>query len=191
MGASWGCGWRVGATVIVAMLISAGAAMAADGVFDEVKVGVLAHDVNIGGHHKESGADINGELLFVSPDFLKWAYAPRPHVGLSVNTAGNTDYVYGGLTWSIYGRQGIFSDDTRFFVNLGLGGAIHDGELTTSRTDKKQLGSRALFREGLDVGYWITEKANVSIFLDHISNAGLTTHNDGLTNLGVRAGLGF
>jgi len=177
----------------VAMLIGAwaGSAGAADGIFDEVKVGVQAHDVGIGGHHKENGYDINGELLFVSPEILQWAFAPRPHVGLSVNTSGNTDQLYGGLTWSIFGRQGIFSSDTNFFVNLGLGGAVHDGALTKADGSRKELGSRVLFREGLDVGYWIMSQTNISIFLDHISDAGLTAHNDGLTNLGLRLGFGL
>ena len=122
---SWGA--KAAAAVIVISGVWTGAATAADGVFDEVKGGVQAHDVGLGGHHKENGYDINGELLFVSPDFLKFAYAPRPHLGLSINTSGNTDQIYGGLTWTVYGKQGIFSSDNNFFVNLSLGGAVNDG----------------------------------------------------------------
>jgi lipid A 3-O-deacylase len=189
-GLKHGC-MKIAAALALLTGIGTSAAVAGDGVFDEVKLGVQAHDVGIGGHHKENGYDINGELLFVSPDFLKWAYAPRPHIGVSGNTDGNTDQVYAGLTWTVYGKQGIFSSDNNFFVNLGLGGSLNDGAIFKTDGSRKDLGSHVLFREGLDVGYWIMEKTNVSLYLDHISDAGLTTHNDGLTNLGVRVGFGL
>jgi lipid A 3-O-deacylase len=186
-------GWRVklGAALAIIAGVWTGTAIAADGVFDEVKVGVLAHDVAFGGHHKENGYDINGELLFVSPDFLQWAFAPRPHVGLSINTDGNTDQVYGGLTWTVYGRKGIFANDGNTFVNFAFGGAVHDGWLQTYDGPRKELGSRILFRESLEVGYWILSNTNVSVYLDHISNAGLADQNDGLTNIGMRVGFGL
>ena len=42
-------------------------------------------------HHVEGGADVNVELLFNSPDLLRYIGSPRPHVGADINTSGNTD----------------------------------------------------------------------------------------------------
>ncbi|MDE2228840.1 MAG: acyloxyacyl hydrolase [Alphaproteobacteria bacterium] len=57
--------------------------------------------------------------------------------------------------------------------------------------DHKGLGSRLLFQEKIDLGYRFTWRSNVSLFLDHISDANITQHNPGLTNLGVRFGFKF
>jgi len=37
-----------------------------------MKLGVLDHDVPIGGDHKKRCVDANGEILFMSPSFLWW-----------------------------------------------------------------------------------------------------------------------
>src|SRR5258708_12073887 len=73
-------GQRFGAAiagVVACALVTGigGAARATDGIVDEVKVGVLAPDVNIGGHPQQNGVDINGEVLFGSPDFLERIFA--------------------------------------------------------------------------------------------------------------------
>lgn len=46
------------------------AAWGADTV-SEVRMGVLAHDISFLSFNRESGADLNAELLFVSPAFLQ------------------------------------------------------------------------------------------------------------------------
>lgn len=46
------------------------AANAGNGIVDEMKLGVLDHDVPIGGDHKECCVDVNGEILFTSPIIL-------------------------------------------------------------------------------------------------------------------------
>ncbi|HEX9464763.1 MAG TPA: acyloxyacyl hydrolase [Alphaproteobacteria bacterium] len=189
-------GQRFGAAiagVVACALVTGigGAARATDGIVDEVKVGVLAHDVNIGGHHKENGVDINGEVLFGSPDFLKWIFAPRPMIGGSVNTQGNTDQAYLGLTWTILDFKQIFTASDGIYLNGSLGGAVHDGPLESSDPKKKQLGSRVLFRESVEIGYQFLPRQSISVFGDHISDAGLTKHNAGLSNLGLRYGYGF
>src|SRR5437764_1156626 len=45
-----------------------------------MKLGLLKHDIGIFGHHKETGGDVNLELLFTSPDFLKIIGPPRPQI---------------------------------------------------------------------------------------------------------------
>lgn len=179
------------ATTVVALTAPASPARAADGIIDELKFGVLAHDIGIGGHHKESGPDINGEVLFTSPSFLNIIWAPRPHLGADINTAGKTSQLYGGLTWRLLNFQQVFTDADAIYLNGSLGGAIHDGHLHGGGSGDKQLGSRVLFRESLEIGYQFVPRQSVSLFADHISDAGLTSQNQGITNLGVRYGFGF
>ena len=78
-----------------------------------------------------------------------------------------------------------------FFATLAVGGAIHDGKLDTTDPKRKSLGSRILFREGVDLGYRFNEHISVSAFVDHISNANLAHRNEGLTNGGMRLGYRF
>jgi len=157
---------------------------AADGILDEADFGVLAHDVPLGVTHVESGADINGELRFVSPGFLAPIFAPRPHLGVSINSDGGNSYAYGGLTWTA-------NFTPIFFGNLGLGGAIHDGPDYSTNPTHKGLGTRVLFHEYLEFGAHIAAPWSASVFLDHVSNADLGGHNPGLTNVGLRLGYSF
>lgn len=156
------------------------------GIFSEVRVGLLAHDQGPFSSNKEDGPDINLELLFVSPDFLDVIWSPRPHIGLTGNTAGDTSQAYLGLTWE-YGFW------RRFFAEFSLGGAVHDGELTTNTVGrtKKELGCRLLFRESVAVGYKFAGPHSVMLHLDHISNAKICDQNEGLENAGIRYGYRF
>jgi len=164
-------------------------------IIDEVKIGVLAHDVGFLTHHVESGADLNVEMLFTSPDLLSIIGSPRPHIGADINTAGNTSDGYFGLTW----RATLLSDLLRpgdgIFVTGSLGGALQDG--FTGSTDvepppgRKFLGSVALFRESVELGYQITPTVSIAALLDHISNADLAPRNAGITSAGARLGFKF
>jgi lipid A 3-O-deacylase len=53
------------------------------------------------------------------------------------------------------------------------------------------LGSRILFDNEFELGYRLTKGFGISVFLDHISNGNLAHHNEGVTNLGMRAGFFF
>jgi lipid A 3-O-deacylase len=170
---------------------SAGVARAADGIIDEVKAGFLYHDINLGGHHKEAGGDVNGEILFTSPAIFHYIFSPRPHIGFSINTQGNTDQIYIGATWRLLHFTQIFNDRDGVYFNGSLGGAAHDGKRVANDPKRKDLGSSYLFRESFELGYEFVPRQSMSLFLDHISDAKLTHHNDGLTNVGVRYGYGF
>ena len=159
-------------------------AHAQSGWLDEAKLGLDAHDIALGGDHREPGADVNGELLFTSPALLRTIGRPRPHLGVAVNTAGATSYAYFGLTWT----APIFE---RAFISGALGGAVHDGELTGDSPNRKQLGSRILFHEYVEAGFRVTPVLSLSVFLDHMSNANLASHNAGMTNIGLRTGFKF
>src|SRR5690242_6020424 len=88
--------------------LGAGPTTAQSKLVDEIKVGALAHDVTFLGRHLESGADINLEVLFTSPDLLSVIASPRPHLGADINTDGNTSDGYFGLTWGITLIQNLF-----------------------------------------------------------------------------------
>ncbi|HEX6441266.1 MAG TPA: acyloxyacyl hydrolase [Stellaceae bacterium] len=163
-------------------------------IIDEVKVGALAHDVGFLGHHVESGADANLEVLFTSPDILGIIGSPRPHIGGDINTDGNTSDGYFGLTWGITLIQNLFASGDGVFANGSLGGAVHDASPLTGTVQPpghKLLGSRILFRESAELGYQVTPQLSISALLDHISNANLAPRNAGITNAGARFGFKF
>lgn len=182
-------------TRVVAQTSPAQASTAPINIIDEVKIGVLAHDVGFLTHHVESGPDVNVETLFISPDFLSIIGSPRPHIGADINTAGNTSDGYFGLTWGVTLVQNLVRDGDGIFVNGSLGGAIQDGFVGSATTEpppgRKFLGSVALFRESAEIGYQITPVVSVSALLDHISNADLAPRNAGITSAGARLGFKF
>jgi lipid A 3-O-deacylase len=169
---------------LVIAVWSPGRGQAAQGPFDEAKVGIIAHDLPIGAHRIEDGVDFNGEVLFVSPSFLAPIWAPRPHVGVSINSSGGNSYAYAGLTWTA-------SFLGAFFADLGLGGAVHNGPNHSTDPHHKGLGTRGLFHESVELGYRVTPRQSVALYLDHVSNANIGSRNPGITNLGVRLGLSF
>ena len=166
-------------------------AIAQVNIVDEVKVGVLGHDLGFLGHHLEAGPDINVEMLFTPPVVLALIGSPRPHIGADINTAGKTSDGYFGLTWGIMLIQSLFGAGDGVFINGSLGGAVHDGYIDSGPLNRKLLGSRVLFRESAELGYQLTPGINVSALLDHISNANLGRHNMGITSAGTRFGFKF
>ncbi|MEE8393118.1 MAG: acyloxyacyl hydrolase [Rhodospirillales bacterium] len=153
-------------------------------IFSEIRVGALIHDEGPFTHNKEGGFDGNLELLFASPGLLDAVWSPRPHVGLTVNSQGDTSQAYLGLTW-----EWDFWED--FFAGFSLGGAVHTGKTTTDKVDRKELGCPVLFRESIDLGYRILKGHSLMVHLDHISNAKLCSTNEGLENFGLRYGYLF
>ena len=179
----------IGVALLFIVLSSSAAAQMR--VIDEIKIGFLAHDIELFDVHVEDGVDLNFETLFVSPDFLSFVGSPRPHVGGWVNTAGNTDAGYFGLTWGITLLENLLAPGDGIFANASFGGAVQDGYTSTAPPGRKALGSRALFRESLELGYQVTPVLSVSGFVDHMSNANLAPQNAGLTDAGVRFGFKF
>jgi lipid A 3-O-deacylase len=187
------CARAVGVALlaVAAWALAGGAARA--GIVDEVKGGVLAHDIGFLGHHVEGGADIVGEILFKSPDFLSIIGSPRPTIGGSVNTDGRTDYGYFDMTWTgTVWRPGLREGDG-VYVGGFLGGAVHDGRINgpDDQNGNKDLGTRALYHLGVEFGYHINPVYSVEIYFSHLSNADASSHNPGLNNLGLRAGFKF
>ena len=123
------CGLAAIGAVALLLLFPAHA-QAQNITYSEIKLGVWDHDVHfLGG--KEHGVDINPELILWSPvtddmiaeapPWLRWALQPRPTVGASFNTAGDTDQYYVGATWSWFLMQNI--------INPGGWGSCSDTSL--------------------------------------------------------------
>lgn len=184
---------------IAALLCAAPPAFAqatGDGLITEFKVGAFDHDAPLGGHQKESGADVGGELLFQPLDFLDFGIGgPRPILGGVVNSAGQTNQVYTGLTYTFDFAADVLRDGDGFFTEVTVGGGLNDGKINVTDPVQSQrvksLGSNALFREDLDIGYRITPRVSLAFSYNHISDADLAQRNEGLNDVGVRIGIKF
>jgi lipid A 3-O-deacylase len=166
-------------------------AVAQTGLIDEVKIGVLYHDIGFLGHHVETGQDANLEVLFTSPSFLRIIGSPRPDLGADINDAGNTSDAYFGLTWTIKPLQLLYGGDDRVFLSGSLGGAYQTGYIDHAPPGRKRLGSPVLFHLSAELGYQLTPVVSVSAYLGHISNANTFRHNAGITSAGARLGFKF
>jgi len=153
----------------------------------ELRFGALAHNRGPISDEVEHGMQVNVEARFRSPDFLRIAASPRPTLGISANTTGDTSFLYGGLTWGGF----VWN---RFFLEAFVGAAVHDGELDSSDPgphDRTQFGSRVLFRGAVEAGYRFLDNHSLSIMLDHYSNFGLASPNQGSEDFGLRYGYKF
>jgi len=177
--------------MIAGPFLLAGAAPASGGFIDEVRGGVSFQSTGPIAENVEDGVAIAGEVLFKSPAFLRIIGAPRPHIGGSAATDANaTSFVYAGLAWEVDIAR-------RIYLHGGAGGAVHDGRTTFNpavdlpRRGEAFLGCSALFRLHGGAGYRLTERLNVNVTFEHLSNAGICSENEGLENVGVRLGYRF
>jgi hypothetical protein len=152
-------------------------------ILDEVRLGVLAHDIEPNGD--ESGVDFNIELLFKRPaatyrsSLANILLRPRFHVGSSINLDGDTSQLYAGLTWDIPLAP-------KLSLEVSFGGALHNGP--TDGSGAFSYGCALNFRESISLGYQVSDRWRVYGTVTHISNADLCDFNSGLTSAGVRFG---
>lgn len=179
----------------VAALLAAGAAQAG-----EVFLGAYAHDVDDGISYGkfEGGAQIVGGVRTTALDELAFLGKPRVHLLAGVNTSGGTNYAAAGLAWRFHLSE-------RFYVQPGIGVAIHDGRVNLPSPDepgitpverlrrlrdfqtKLDLGSRVLFEPELSVGWKATRRLSVELSWIHMSHAKLAgSYNPGVGDVGVR-----
>jgi lipid A 3-O-deacylase len=156
------------------------------GFISEVKVGALWHDPGDlwSGFRRESeSVDINLEVLLSPRLPLRLGYL-SPAVGASINTDGGTSKAYVDARWQVEAPSGIF-------FGLGLGAAIHDGEIDPVDPTKKALGSRVLFHIPAEIGWRWDGRNSISVYFEHISNGYTRDSNEGLDSLGARYGYRF
>jgi len=156
------------------------------GPIREVRFGLAMHDVDglWSGASKEDGADLIAEVIFRRTLFRLFSATAYPQLGASINTRGYTSQVYGGflLRWEL---------PAAFFFSTGFGLALHNGELDTTASDQKSLGSRVLFRIPIEIGYAVNRHHCVGLEFAHVSNAYLASPNDGLDTIGLVYGYRF
>lgn len=165
-------------------------------LIEEARLGVMQHNVCIidcKNADKEDGPNIEGEIVFASPDFLNLLLAPRPFVVGSVNTAGNTNFGGVGLLWN-------WDFASRWSLEPSLGYVIHDGALGSPfpqgdpRSDafaKENIyfGSEDLFRTGLALNRDFGTSWGLQLQYEHLSHGQILGNgrNQGVDNIGVRA----
>ena len=126
---------------------------------------------------------------------------PRAHVFISGNTEGDTSYIAAGLTWHI-----PLSDDGRWYVQPGMGLAVHDGydlfpdfsepgispeefdRRVALRSERIEFGSQIVFEPEISLGCRITDNVAVELSYVHLSNGQIFHQgkNEGLDEVGVR-----
>ncbi|PDT84362.1 acyloxyacyl hydrolase [Sinorhizobium sp. BJ1] len=159
-------------------------------IFDELRFGATT---SIGdGDNQEDGV-FPSVTVFFDPfgadnagGFVEKVLRPRVHAGASIATASNgVNQIYGGFSWD--------ADITeRFFVELGAGATVHDGDLNDDGASGPKLGCRLMFREYAAAGFRFDDHWNLSATVEHSSNANLCNGpNDGLTRAGLMLGYKF
>jgi hypothetical protein len=175
-------------------------AAATDARAGEAFIGVYRHDIDdeiSHGHYEKSPQIIFGAKT-AQLDELKFMWSPRVHLLASVSTRNGTSYVASGFTWN-------FRLSERFYVEPGIGVAIHNGHVNLPRPDEPgltpeeiekrnhdllttlDLGSRVLFEPNFAVGWKATDRLSVEASWIHLSHAKLAGYqNPGLGDLGLR-----
>ncbi|WP_018239856.1 acyloxyacyl hydrolase [Ensifer sp. BR816] len=165
-------------------------ARADQSIFDEMRFGATT---SIGdGDNQEDGLFPSFTVFFdpfgadSATGFVEKVLRPRVHAGASIATASSgVNQVYGGFSWDIDITE-------RFFVELGAGGTVHDGDLNDDGTSGPKLGCRLMFREYAAAGFRFDDHWNLSATVEHSSNANLCNGpNDGLTRAGLMLGYKF
>jgi lipid A 3-O-deacylase len=171
--------------LLVATLVPIAPALA-DGLVQELKLGVLDHDVPdlwSGFRAEPDSVDINVEAL-LSPSTPLLGGTLRPAIGATINTVGATSHAYLDARWQYEMPSGLF-------LGIGIGGAVHNGQLQFKDADRKALGSRVLFHIPLEIGYRLDSHSSLSVYFEHTSNAYIVEPNEGLDRLGIRYGYRF
>ena len=155
--------FRTGASALIVLIASAAGASAQ---LDELRVGLVAHDVV---DHAEDGPQVSVEALFDSPGFLDPVWSPRPYLYGSFSTQGYTNLVAAGLAWDanlterlrIEGSLGIsYNDGVSDVVDL----PPDDPYRIRIAETRALLGSDWLFRTQIGADYRVTGRWAVGAY---------------------------
>ncbi len=163
-----------------------GSAWAGDGLIYQLSVGALDHDIGnmwSGFRREKESLDINVDAQ-LSPAMQVFFGTLRPAVGGTFNTQGLTSMGYVDARWTYEAASGLF-------FGVGLGAAVHDGNIGKEDPTRKALGSRVLFHIPLEFGYRFDAQQSVSAYFEHTSNGYTMQYNEGMDRLGVRYGYRF
>jgi lipid A 3-O-deacylase len=168
------------------MVVASAGQVSANGLIYELKGGALYHDLPgfwSGFQAEKTSLDLNIEAQ-LSPAMNAFFGTIRPAIGASMSTAGQTSMAYVDARYTYDAPSGLF-------YAIGLGAAIHDGQLHLTDYSRKALGSRILFHIPLEFGYRFDAHNSVSAYFEHMSNAYTQRNNEGMDRLGVRYGYRF
>lgn len=168
----------------------------------EFRFGVVAHNISVGinpgNENQESGENIQAELVFHTPELLRWKYffSPEPYIVGSVNTAGNTSFGGVGLLWDWQ-----LGKKKRWELETGLGYIVHNGAIDlpfpgvggsqeNAEFDANNIlfGSRDLFRTTLAINRQFTERWGAQVIYEHLSHGQIlgSGRNQGNDSIGGR-----
>ena len=177
---------RIGTMLIALAIAVVARPVGAGGLVDELKLGVLAHDVPYlwsNFRAEPVSVDLNFELLF-GPTISVLGGTIRPAAGGTISTVGATSHGYLDARWQ-------YETASSIFFGLGIGVAVHNGQLQLDDWDRKALGSRVLLHFPIEVGYRLDAHNSVSAYFEHMSNAYTVSPNEGMDRLGIRYGYRF
>jgi lipid A 3-O-deacylase len=123
----------------------------------------------------EDGPALSIEVAYRLPGLLSWGLAPQ--VGVAGTTEGSL-YGFGGLMRSVDLPSGLV-----LTASVGAGLYRRGGGL--------DLGGTLEFRSGVALGRKLGDRDRISIYLYHLSNAGLGDRNPGVEVLGIGYTLGL
>ena len=172
------------------------AAPASAQLVEEVRLGLVAHDVVT---PDEKGPQIAVEALFASPDFLTPIGSPRPYLYGSFSTRGYTNLGAAGLNWTWAPNAGRLSFEGAFGLSYNDGvkdvvdRAPDDPVRIRLAETRALLGSRWLFHTRLGTDYAVTERWAVGVYYEHFSHGQILAsgRNQALDEVGVRIGYRF
>lgn len=174
-------------SLALGILVVASLPLRAEGTdlgISELRLGIF--DQGVDGPRSEGGVAVNAEALLgplgqaSGSAVMDVLLRPRPMLGATINTQGDTSLGYAGLTWTVP----LLGD--RLFAEASFAGAIHDGPL--DEPGAASYGCSWAFRESASLGVVIADGWNLIGTVEHMSNADLCDRNRGLTNAGVRLG---
>ena len=172
--------------ILVAALLLQPELTLAGPFIDEFKIGVLAHDVPDlwSGFRPNRVRLTSTSKPYCLPSVAFLGGTIRPAIGGSISTVGATSDAYIDARWQ-------YETPTGIFFGLGLGAAVHNGQLQLEDWDRKALGSRVLFHIPAEVGYRFDDHNSLSAYFEHMSNAYTVSPNEGMDRLGIRYGYRF
>ncbi|MHA6287360.1 acyloxyacyl hydrolase [Maricaulis sp. CAU 1757] len=180
-------------TAAAAAALLTGLAAADDDRGLEVRLGVTAHDL---ADHVEDGPNVTAEVLFASPEFLEWAFEPRPFLYASINTNELTNFGAAGLAWDFDWTDRLnFEFKTGISYNDGVTDIDQNsapGDPTRIRlaTTRSLMGAHWLFYNSFGLDYDLDENWSIGAYYEHISHGQILANgrNQALDNAGVRLG---
>lgn len=169
-------------------------------IIEEFRIGFAKHDVELTGDEpRESGVNIQPQIVFTSPDLFRFIWSPNPYLIASINTDGETNFAGGGLLY----KRNFF--DTRWFWELDGGIVYQDGRVDLPPPIEAEermrilaseitFGSELQFHFVSGIGREVSDKWDVQFYFEHLSHGqifGETEKNEGVENIGIKFGRRF